>query len=93
MSEVNVHQDEQVTTKKAPYLRLLDDRGIQSVTSIDVDVLLFLLTSRMRPVSITQTTSGIVTDVSAMFVEHIIFLHPDLDGRNARRWSLDDKVE
>mmetsp|Transcript_18153 Transcript_18153/g.33005 ORF Transcript_18153/g.33005 Transcript_18153/m.33005 type:complete len:217 (-) Transcript_18153:1118-1768(-) len=81
------------TRPARPCLCLADDFGHQSVTSIDVEVFLFRRTSRTRPVSITYTTSGIVTLVSAMLVAQMIFLHPGFDGRNARRWSREDNVE
>jgi hypothetical protein len=42
-----------------------------SMTSLDVEVLLSRWTSRTRPESMTQTTSGIVTLVSAILVEII----------------------
>jgi hypothetical protein len=65
----------------------------QSATSVDVEVLLFCRTSRTLPVSITATTSGMVTLVSAILVLSISFLHPGFAGRNALRWSPDERVE
>mmetsp|Transcript_11115 Transcript_11115/g.16659 ORF Transcript_11115/g.16659 Transcript_11115/m.16659 type:complete len:222 (-) Transcript_11115:1630-2295(-) len=56
----------------------------QSVTRADVDAFLLFRTSRIKPESMTQTTSGMVMLVSAIFVEMIIFRQPRFGFTKAR---------
>jgi len=51
------------------------------------------LVSFTFPASITNTTSGMVIPVSAMFVARTTFLTPAGGVVNARAWSADDNTE
>jgi len=59
-----------------PCLCFADALDAKVFTSISPPERLFTRISRTVPVSITQTQSEMVTEVSAMFVERIIFRRP-----------------